>query len=309
MMKRMSVVATAAALAVVACSDTPTSIDNATQQDRQEVIEALDASGWFTDAFGADGATEDLNLSSSFGLSLSQSAIQDTVPLTQRWGRRYGAPVTREYTVTVTGDTAEVSAVVTFDGVFVLDRTRDGVMNPTQKPLREQAFQRAILVRRTDVDSAGRRWRLLGLSPRAWRMTDEAARTVRITQVVVRVNGETKLDVSDPSELFDANTRIPQLHVGDSVSVLAAVENTTGIDNVPPTWVFLHVYHHGPAARGWVRIPMRQRDDGLYVRHWIVRFTGRQRMIVDAIDSQAFNTDSEDDYRANSWGIPYRIGG
>ena len=307
MMKRMSVVATAAALTLVACSESPAGVDNATQQDRQEVIEALDASGWFTDAFGADGATEDLNLSTAFGPSFSQSAIQDTVPLTQRWGRRYGTPVSREYTVTVMGDTADVSAVVTFDGVFVLDRTRDGVMNPTQKPLREQALQRAILVRRADADSAGRHWRLVALSPREWRMTDEAARTVQITRMVVLVNGETKLDVSDPSELFDATTRIPLLHVGDSVSVLAAVENTTGIDNVPPTFVFLHVYHYGPAARGWVRIPMRQRDDGLYVRHWIVRFTGRQRMIVDAIDSQAFNTDSEDDYRANSWGIPYRI--
>jgi hypothetical protein len=52
---------------------------------------------------------------------------------------------------------------------------------------------------------------------------------------------------------------------------------------------------------------MRRRDDGVFVRHWIVRFAGRERMVVDAIDSQAFNTDVEDDYRASGWGIPYRI--
>jgi hypothetical protein len=138
-------------------------------------------------------------------------------------------------------------------------------------------------------------------------MTDAAARTVRITRVVVAVNGDTKLDVSDPTALFDVDNRIPRLHLGDSVSVFAEIENTTGVDNVPPTFVFLHVYHHGPAARGWVRIPMRQRADGVFVRHWIVRFAGRERMVVDAIDSQAFNTDTEDDYRANSWGSPYRI--
>jgi hypothetical protein len=52
---------------------------------------------------------------------------------------------------------------------------------------------------------------------------------------------------------------------------------------------------------------MRQREDGMFVRHWIVRFPGRERIVVDAIDSQTFNTDSEDDYRANGWGVPYRI--
>jgi hypothetical protein len=306
-MHRITILATAAAVGLAACSDGPTAIDNATQLDRQEVISALDASGWFADAFGVDGTAADLNLAESFDLSLSQVAVQDTVPLTQRWGRRYGDPVSREYTVTVVGDTAEATAVVTFDGVFMLDRTRDSVVNPTQKPLQEQAVQRAILVRRADADSAGRHWRLVALSPREWRMTDEAARTVRITRVVVAVNGDTKLDVSDPTALFDVDNRIPRLRLGDSVSVFAEIENTTGIDNVPPTFVFLHVYHHGPAARGWVRIPMRQRADGVFVRHWIVRFAGRERLVVDAIDSQAFNTDTEDDYRANGWGIPYRI--
>jgi hypothetical protein len=306
-MHRITILAAAAAVGLVACTDGPTAVDNATQQDRQEVISALDASGWFTDAFGVDGTAEDLNLAVSFNLSLTQVAVQDTVPLTQRWGRRYGAPVSREYTVTVVGDTAEATAMVTFDGVFVLDRTRDGVANPTQKPLQEQAVQRATLVRRGAADSSGRHWQLVALSPREWRMTDDATRTVHITRVVVAVNGETKLDVSDPTALFDIDHRIPRLHLGDSVSVLAEVDNTTGIDNVPPTFVFLHVYHYGPAARGWVRIPMRQRADGMFVRYWIVRFTGRERMVVDAIDSQAFNTDTENDYRANSWGIPYRI--
>jgi hypothetical protein len=296
-----------AAVMLAACSDTPTGPGNATEADRNAVVAELAASGWFAETFGTDGAVEDLDLAASFDLNLSSVAAQDTVPLVRRWGRRPGAPVRRELTVEVTGDTARAELVVTFEGVFVLDRTADDGEPATQKPLEEQAVQRAVLVRRPEADPAARLWALVALSPREWRMTDEATRTVRITHVVVRVNGEIKLEVEDPAELFRVDHRIPRLQVGDSVSVLAEVENTTGTGNEPPTFVFLHVYHHGPTARGWVRIPMQAREDGAFVRHWIVRFGGRERMVVDAIDSQAFHTDSEDDYRANGWGIPYRI--
>lgn len=306
-MQRMTVFLLAGALGLGGCSDDATGPDTATEQDRQAVIEVLEASGWFADDFGLDGAVESLNLSTSFDLGLVGLVAQDTVPLVRHWGRRRGTPVSRDVTVNVAGDTARAEGVVTFDGLFMLDRTLDSVRNPTQKPLQEQAVQRAVLVRRAEADSAGRLWRLVALSPREWRMTDEARRTVTIQRVVVRVNNETKVDVTDPAELFGVDLRIPRLAIGDSVTVLAEVANTTGIDNLPPTFVFLHVFHHGPNARGWARIPMRQRDDGLYVRHWIVRFAGRERMIVDAIDSQTFNTDSGDDYRANGWGIPYRI--
>lgn len=307
-MRCITTLGLAAAVALTACSDDVLGPGNASEEDRQAVLDVLDASGWFSDVFGVDSAVEDLNLSvTGFDLGFAPNAVQDTVPLVRHWGRRHGPPVNREITINITNDTAQVEAVITFDGVFVLDRTPDEVFNPTQKPLQEQAVQYATLVRRPDADSAGRRWHLVALSPREWRMTDEAKRTVRIARVAVVVNGEVVIEVDDPAELFEVNDRIPRLALGDSVAVLAEVENTTGTGNEPPTFVFLHVYHHGPNARGWVRIPMRQRDDGVFVRHWIVRFAGRERIVVDAIDSQTFNTDSEDDYRANGWGIPYRI--
>jgi hypothetical protein len=308
-MRRRLATAGLAALVVAACSDGPTGLGNASDVDRDAVSAELEASGWFTEAFGTDGAADDLSLAASFDLGLSPVAAQDSVPLVRRWGRRHGRPVSRLLTVEVTGDTARADVVVTFAGVFVLDRTPGDGAAATQKPLEEQAVQRALLVRRpsTDADAARRPWRLVGLSPREWRMTDEARRTVRIARVMISVNGEVKLEVEDPAELFQVDNRIPRLQVGDSVSVVAEVANTTGHDNEPATFVFLHVYHHGPAARGWVRIPMWEREDGTFARHWIVRFGGRERMVVDAIDSQTFNTDSEDDYRANGWGIPYRI--
>jgi hypothetical protein len=294
----------AAVLGLAACSDA-TGPGNASGEDRDAVLSILTESGWFAEDFGVEGATLDAALAP--GLSLSLAGAQDTVPAVRRWGRRRGRPAEREITVNVADDTARVTAVVTFDGRFLLDRTDDGQANPTEKPLQEQATHHAVLVRRAEADSAGRHWRLVQLSPWEWRMTDEARRTVRVTGVEVLVNGESKILVEDPAELFDVDNRIPRLQVGDVVQVVATVENATGHGNEPASFVFLHVYHASPGARAWIRVPMEQDDQGRYVREWTVRFNGRERIGVDAIDSQTFNTDSEDDYRANAWGIPYRI--
>ncbi len=295
-----------AALAAAACSDA-TAPGNADPQDRSEVLTALDQSGWFADDFGLDGAIDNAPLSATagFDLGLAPSAA-DSVPLVRAWGRQPGPPIGRRVSVDVANDTARVRAVMRFDGTFVLDRTDDGVRNPTAKPLQEEAVQHALLVR-GDPDGTGRRWHLAALSPHQWRMTDEAKRTVRLTRVGVWVNGTLAFVVENPTELFDVNDRVPRLHVGDVVRVAATVDNTTGTGNEPATFVLLHLYHAGPDARGWVRVPMRETEAGVFVREWTARFTGRERITVDAIDSQTFNTDSEDDYRANVWAIPYRI--
>jgi hypothetical protein len=300
------IIGCAAALAAAACSDA-TAPGNADSPDRTEVLSVLDASGWFADDFGVTGATQDATLSvtAGFDLGLAPSAA-DSVPLVQAWGRRRGTPIERRVTVDVVNDTARVRAVVQFDGTFLLDRTDDGVRNPTAKPLQEEAVQHALLVR-GEPDASGHRWQLAALSPRQWRMTDEAKRTVHITRVGIWVNGTLALVVEDPTELFDVNDRVPRLHVGDVVRVAAMVDNTTGTGNEPATFVFLHVYHAGPTALGWARAPMRETEAGVFVREWTVRVIGRERITVDAIDSQTFNSDSEDDYRANVWAIPYRI--
>jgi hypothetical protein len=305
-MQRAYVFLGCAAALAVACSDA-TAPGNADPQDRAEVLTALDQSGWFADDFDVTGAIQDasLGVTAGFDLGLAPGGA-DSVPLVQAWGRHPGTPIERRVTVDVVNDTARIQALVRFDGTFLLDRTDDDVRNPTEKPLQEEALQRALLVR-GDPGASGRRWHLAALSPRQWRMTDEATRTVQVTRVGIWVNGTLALVVDRPAELFDVNDRIPLLHVGDVVRVAATVDNTTGTGNEPATFVFLHVYHAGPNARGWARVPMRETATGEFVREWTVRFTGRERITVDAIDSQTFNTDGEDDYRASVWAIPYRI--
>lgn len=303
MRRNLLALGVAAAATLAACADA-TGPGNATADDRNEVLAVLDAAGWFSDDYGAEGVALDAAVAAGFTLSLT--GLEDTVPLVRRWGRRRGRPVEREIVVNVASDTARVTATVTFAGVFLLDRTADGEVNPTEKPLQEQAVHRAVLIR-TEPDNGDRGWRLAQLSPWEWRLTEEAKRTVRVTGVEVLVNGESQIVVSDPAALFELNDRIPRLQLGDEVAVIATIENTTGHDHVPQTFAFLHLNHAGPTARAWVRLPMEEDDQGRFVRTWTVRFAGRERMAVDAIDAQTFATDADDDYRANVWGIPYRI--
>jgi hypothetical protein len=297
-----------AGVAVLGCSDA-SGPGNASDDDRSEILAALSASGWFDETFGADGATDDLVASAAgFNLGIASAQAADTVPLSQRWGRRFHAPTARAREINVEGDTATAVWSLRFaDGEFLLDRTRDGIANPTSKPMDVTTLVSATLVRRADADTAGRRWQVVRVSPARTVPTAEDARTVAITAVSVAVNGTVVGTVTDAGRRHALDGALHDLVVGDEVTVTATVTNTTGHDNVPQTFVFLHLYHMRADARGWVRVPMRAQDDGTWVRSWTVRHDGRQRMFVDAIDSQTFNTDSEDDYRAEVWGVPYRI--
>lgn len=294
-----------AVLAAVACGDAA-GPGNATDADRTEILAVLAESGWFDETFGEEGTTDDASFAAA-GPDLGAVAAADTVPLVHRWGRRFHPPTDRSREVNVDGDTATVIWALRFgDGEFLLDRTADGVANPTSKPMDVTTFVSATLVRRAEPDSAGRRWRLVALSPARTVPTAADARTVAITEVTVTVNGATARTVTDVSRRHAVEGGLLDLEVGDEVTVTVALENTTGHDNVPPTFVFLHLYDARVGARGWARVPMRRGEDGTWSLTWTVRHDGRQRLIVDAIDSQTFHTDSEDDYRGEIWGVPYR---
>ncbi|MEX0691051.1 MAG: hypothetical protein WD934_06200 [Gemmatimonadales bacterium] len=295
-----------ALLLMVACGDAA-GPGNANENDRAEILTILQESGWFDETFGEEGATVDASLAVvGFDLRLA-SAAMDTVPLIQRWGRRYHAPTNRSREVNVSGDTATVDWSVRFaDGEFMLDRTNDGVPNPTSKPMDVSALMTATLVRRAEPDSAGRRWRLVALSPRRLVPTDESRRTVSLTAVTVAVNGVVVKTITDASRR-DPAEGVLALEIGDEVRVMAEVQSTTGLANIPETFVFLHLYHARADTRGWMRVPMRRVDATTWAQIWIARHEGRQQLSVDALDSQTFNSDTDDDYRGEAWGVPYRI--
>jgi hypothetical protein len=289
----------AAALTVAACSsDTATGISS----DEAAVQQAyLDVDpGYFDENPGGSALVAMPLLGSTPALF---SAPGDPFVAPERWGRRREQTrPSRDRVVVIEGDTATVSVAVRFNGVLLVDTTFDSTANPGSKPMHETLRHRAIFVK----DSTARRgWRLVGMSIGDIVSTEPTERTVTITSMAVAVNGVAVGEVTDPRHIFPVGA-LPQLHVGDSVMVTAAVSNTTGTDLVPPTQVFLHVRHCRADRDDWVRIPMHDNGDGTWTVGWTVRRPGIARLAVDALDSETLQTETGDNYRANIWAFPYR---
>jgi hypothetical protein len=289
----------AAAVAAAACSDAPTgssSEENAVQQAYLDV-----EAGYFDENPGGDDVLASPMLTSTPTLFSSPG---DSYIAPEHWGRRRAQErPSRDRVVVIEGDTARVAVAVRFRGAFLVDTTFDGVINPGAKRMHEILRHRAVFVRDA---TAPRGWRLIAMSIGNIVDTDPARRTVEIASMTVSLNGTEAGTVTDPNQLFRVQGGVPELHVGDRVMVTVAVRNVTGTDLVPPTQVFLHVRHHRADQERWGRIPMQSNGDGTWSIEWTVRRPGIARMAVDAIDSEALQTQSGDTYRANIWAFPYR---
>lgn len=259
--------------------------------------------------FGAPGAAATAASTAPLGGGLEAAltpAGGDTAPTF--WGRLRVVPggprPIRHRDVTIQGDTAKVEHDIAFDGLFLVDTSADGVFNPTAKPLADRMAQHAVLVR---DDARPHGWRVVALSPQDWTVVDPTRQTVMVTDVQVYRNDTLLVEVTDPAALFDVASRLPRFHMGDTVRVVAAVTNGTGSGFTPASFVFLHVRHADRFGTSWRRVPMVDNGDGTYQRSWIVRRTGIDRFVVDALDSATLLLGTADNYRANEIAIPYRI--
>jgi hypothetical protein len=290
--------ATLLALALGACNDSTTPLS-----DQAQVIAAAQAQlgGMMDTAFGQSGTMPTMNV-------VGGVMSVDSVTPPQYWGRMRvfpGGPrpvIHRD--VTIQGDTARVTQTVSFQGVFVQDTAADLSFAPVSKPLAEGHTQSAVFVR-DQLKTYG--WRAVALTIQNWQTTDVSRRTVAVESLSVYVNDTLKLTVTSPESLFDVVNRIPRLQVGDTVTVVAGISNTTASGFTPATLVFLHVRHIDPVNVSWHRLKMQDNGDGTWQRTFIVRHSGLDRFVVDAIDGAVFGAPATDNYRASEWGIPYRI--
>lgn len=289
------------ALGLAACSTEESGLSS----DQEAVLATFtdSASAWSDENPGGDGAVADVALGAPTPAGI-EFAPGDTFHFPAFWGRmRRAHTPTRVRTITVTGDTARVDLQVTFHGAFRVDTTFDGILDPGSKPLEEQATQSALLVR-DGLWPHG--WRLAGLTVRHFQNSDEADRTVNITSVSVRKNSDAAVTLTDPEALISPET-LTSVSVGDTLSVVVQVTNTTGTDLVPATQMFIHVRHLQPGTDAWGRFRMQRQDDGSWTAHWVVRRSGAAVIGVDALDSETLTTESGDDYRSDLWAVPVRV--
>lgn len=293
--------ALAVALIGTACSDNSTGL-NADQAQVQAAYDGL--TGYTDDDFGDTGAISTTATSPVF----LSSGIQDTAIAPLFWGRdrvvRGGPRPIFTRNIVVQGDTAWVTRGVSFQGIFLVDTSTDAVFNPTSKPLADGVQQRAVFVR---DGAAPRGWRAVALTLLNWQNTDVSRRTVTVQSVAVYVNDSLRLSVDNPDSLIAIDPVIPRFHEGDTVKVVAHVENTTGGTFSPATFAFLHVRHADPSGIRWRRVPMQDDGNGDFERSWVVRHTGRDRFVIDALDAATLALGTADNYRSNEWGIPFRV--
>ncbi len=93
--QRLAAVLLVGAVELTACSENlaPGSA-NENEEERAEVIQVAEASGFFADAFGVDGVFDDVGTISSASLVAGAPAAIEVEP-PRRWGRRFGLPVRR----------------------------------------------------------------------------------------------------------------------------------------------------------------------------------------------------------------------
>ena len=291
----------AVALVGAACSESSTALST----DQTAVQATYDELTGYTDQdFGDAGVVGTSPVSAVGGVQ----SIEDTAIAPRFWGRLRVVPggprpiYTRD--IVVQGDSAWVTRGVSFQGIFLVDTSADSTFNPSSKPLNDGVQQRAVFVR--DRTTA-RGWRPVALTLLSWQNTAADRRTVQIQNVAVFVNGAPVLQVSNPDSLLAVDTRVPLFHAGDTVKVTMHVANSTGGTFSPPTFGFLHVRHADPAGIRWRRVPMKDDGNGDFERSWVVRFTGRDRFVVDALDAATLELGAADNYRSNEWGIPFRV--
>ncbi|HET9707395.1 MAG TPA: hypothetical protein VFP39_03730 [Gemmatimonadales bacterium] len=291
----------AVALVGAACSESSTGM-SADKVAVQAAYEGL--TGYTDNDFGDPGVVGTAAASVVGGVQ----SILDTAIAPRFWGRLRVVPggpqPIFERDIVVQGDSAWVTRKATFQGVFLVDTSADSTFNPSSKPLDDGVQQRAVFARDRAADHG---WRLVSLTLLDWQNTAADRRTVQIQNVAVFVNGAPVLSVSNPDSLLSVDTRVPLFHAGDTVKVTMHVANTTGGNFSPGTFGFLHVRHADPAGIRWRRVKMQDDGNGDFERSWVVRFTGRDRFVVDALDAATLELGSADNYRSNEWGIPFRV--
>jgi hypothetical protein len=238
-------------------------------------------------------------------------SMQMSVPLLDtlgyvRWVRWIERPITREFDIVVTGDTADVIITAYFDG------TPPGyglfVNNDPFGPVYNRAIS-DIAVRRVQCYRDEENTWHIGKLTVADGATYEALHPVTITEIRAEVVSRGYEFVVDDPEMFFTRQELPTFYPEDTVEVTV----TCSADG-DSTWAFLH--HgtgHRPGHGIHIRQPFYRDNTTTFTRTWVIAddsilvTPAVRHAAVDVLGWQTLFGDDSACYYARVWALPYIV--
>ena len=234
----------------------------------------------------------------------------DTIPYV-RWVRWIQRPVTWNYTITLTGDSADVTLTAYFHGAppgygfFV----NNDLMGPVyQRTITDSVLRKAKLYQDDDG------WHILSLTAaHIYTVTGSPIllNPILITEVKARVESRDYEFVINSANTYFKKDELPTFLTNDTVDVTVTL-------NVPSdsSWAFLHHgagYRPGIGLRPHHRDPFYKNNVTTFTRTWyiaddsVLNTPALRHSAIDVVGWQTLFGDSTACYYARAWGLPYIV--
>ena len=276
----------------------------AKKADEVEIQSLLEKS-WFV----ADGSVQTADDSTTTPKQFAGPGyLADTIDFV-RWVRHIQRPVTWNFDITVSGDSAD--AVIT--GYFVGTPPGYGLFILNDSTLAAPIYTRAItdsVVRKVKLFRVDKKWQLASLTV-ADIYTVGTSHPVTITQVKAYVASRNyTFTVTDADQYFTKD-QLPKFYPSDTVEVTVTCQAQDD-----STWAFLH---HGAGHKPGVglrihwRQPLFRENTTTFKRVWVIADDSVlvtpvvRHSAVDVLGWQTLWGDSTATYYSRAWGLPYIV--
>ncbi len=199
-----------------------------------------------------------------------------------------------------------VSVTRKISAELIIDTVWDGEFIPGSKPINVTRYTKFIVEKHENESSHGG-WRIISATASEHMLTSDE-QEVFITSMRLYKDDELIWECTDPTAFYNVESELPVLLEGDFIRMEATVDHLNPVYD-PEFFVIAH----GPLS-GHSRHIMYDNglygdetaEDGVFTYEWYVEYTGfHQRIAVDAIDTDTFEDQTEEDYDSSAWGIHF----
>ena len=275
-----------------------------TKESDEDAIQALLESSWFVGDGAVRTANDSTDVPQAGQSPYEAQLLADTIDYV-RWVRWIERPVTREYHIIVTGDSADVTITAYFHGappgygIFV--------NNDSFGPIYQRAISDSV-IRKVKLFRDNEGWHILSLTV-ANIYTVGTDHPVTITQVKAEVISRDYEFVVNSADTYFERDSLPIFYPSDTVDV-----TVTCSAQDDSTWAFLH--HgtgHRPGVGHHIRQPFYRENTTTFTRTWIIAddsvivTPAVRHSAVDVLGWQTLFGDSTATYYSRAWCLPYIV--